>query len=301
MRVTILGSGSALPLPHRGTTAQLLEFDRAHYLIDCGEGTQVQLRKHGVWTAKLRAIFISHLHGDHYLGLVGLLWSMELTGRKKPLRIIGPKGLDALVKIHFDGMEADLSFSLHFIELVPGFCYADELIEVTTFEVQHRIACFGFVFAEREKMRSIIKEKVIDLKLLPHQYLDLRNGLDVTLPNGIVVANSELTLPPPLPLKYVFVTDTRPIELPEICHGAHLMYHEATFLSDMKDRAISTGHSTAADAASQALRIGAKKLIIGHFSSRYCDLNLFLVEARAIFAHTVLATDLESFEVGNEA
>lgn len=284
-------------MPQRGATAQLIEFDRAHYLIDCGEGTQVQLRKHGLWTAKLRAIFISHLHGDHYLGLVGLLWSMELTDRRKPLRIVGPKGLENLVKIHFEGMEADLSFSLQFTELAEGNCYADELLEVTAFEVQHRIACFGFLFAERPKMRSIIKEKVVALNLLPPQYLDLRNGLDVTLPNGKTVANTELTISPPPPLKYVFVTDTRPFQLPEVCRGANLMYHEATFLSDLHDRAQATYHSTAAEAARQALATGAKRLIIGHFSSRYTNLEPFLDEARPLFRNTHLAIDLMSFDV----
>lgn len=297
MRLTILGSGSAMPLPERGATAQLLQFDHAHYLIDCGEGTQVQLRRYGTWTAKLRAVFISHLHGDHYLGLVGLLWSMELSGRRKPLRIIGPEGLERLVKVHFEGMGTDLGFTVHFAATVAGECYMDETISVEAIPLDHRIVCHGFVFSERPRLRNIIKEKVLPLGLVPYQYLDLRNGLDVTLPDGQILKNEDLTHEPPTPRRYVYATDTRPVPLPDSCHGCHLLYHEATFLDEMKDRAESTHHSTAADAARCALSIGAKKLLIGHFSSRYTDLEPHLDEARAIFPATELAIDLTSFDI----
>lgn len=297
MRLTILGSGSAMPLPERGATAQLLQFDHAHYLIDCGEGTQVQLRRYGMWTAKLRAIFISHLHGDHYLGLVGLLWSMELSGRRKPLRIIGPEGLEQLVKVHFDGMGSDLSFTVHFTSTTMGECYVDETVSVEAIPLNHRIACHGFMFSERPRLRNIIKEKVLPLGLVPYQYLDLRNGLDLTLPNGQILKNDDLTHAPPAPRRYVYATDTRPVQLPAMCHGCELLYHEATFLDDMRDRAESTHHSTASDAARCALSIGAKRLLIGHFSSRYTDLRPHLEEARGIFPATELAIDLMSFEI----
>jgi ribonuclease Z len=298
--LTILGCGSATPTNKRNPSAQLLHVAGRYFLIDCGEGTQVQLRRFKCNFSRIDHIFISHMHGDHYFGLIGLLQSFHLLGRRKKMVVYGPAALKEAIEVQNKVSETRLVYPLEFVAVnpkVPQVIFDDEKVSVTTIPLDHRIACTGFLFREKNFLRKIIKEKLTEAKIPVSEMNRLKQGFDVTDEDGNLVKNSELTLDPAPPRSYAYCSDTRFNEkLAAQLQGVDLLYHESTFLEDMKDRAVMTMHSTAKEAAQMAVLAGAKKLILGHFSSRYDDETLFLEEASTVFPGSLLASEGKIFQ-----
>ena len=305
MQLTILGNGSGGPFQGRHYTAQVLQVDNRMFLIDCGEGTQMQMHRFQVRYDRLEQIFISHLHGDHVFGLVGLLTSWCLKKRTLPLDIYAPPGMEELVEtnLRLCGVRVPVTYPLHFHTLDAGAfakIFETPAVEVFSVPLLHRgVACCGWLFREKARLRNIRPEKIteydIPFTLLP----GIKAGQDLVLPGGQVVANNELTLPPRAPLSYAFCSDTAPSEqVAEWVSGVDLLYHEATFLTEHTAEADFSGHSTAAQAAGVAQRAGVKKLLLGHFSGRYTDTAGHLAEARAVFPPTEVAEEGKSYAVG---
>ncbi|MDP6909353.1 MAG: hypothetical protein QF371_07605, partial [Flavobacteriales bacterium] len=239
-------------------------------------------------------IFISHLHGDHYLGLMGMLWSMELLGRKKSISIAAPKGLEELIQLHLKLASASLGFELEIRSLEDAAdipVYKDKNMTVHAFGQNHRIPCFGFSFTEPPKPRNLIKDKIENLGLPVNKIRALKAGQDVKTDKGRLIKAIDVSSEPKLSKRYVFCTDTLPQKLPESAENADLLYHEATYDHSLADKAEARFHSTSIQAAEVALESTAKKLIIGHFSSRYRDNEPMLSEAQRIFPSTISAKD----------
>lgn len=300
--LTILGTGSALPTKGRFLSAHVLNYDENFFLIDCGEGTQMQLRKYKVSLNRIGSVFISHLHADHYLGLPGLLSSMDLLGRKAPLNIFCPKDLDEFLEVNFRISHSRPRFAIHTVFTDPNepqLVMQTRKLEVFSFPLRHRIPCTGFLFRERFTEKKFNKKILQRYFLTPDEIMAIKKGADYTAPDGTFYPNSELTLPPARPRSFAYCSDTSYMEgLGEYLRGTDLIYHEATFAADMQERAAATGHSTTLDAARVAAAAGAGKLIIGHFSSRYRDAELLAAEARTIFPNTVKAEEGQVFAVG---
>ena len=297
----ILGSSAAIPTSTRNPTAQLLNIAERFFLIDCGEGTQIQLRKYKTRFQSVNHIFISHLHGDHILGLPGLLASMNLLGRKNDLTIYAPKELEEMILTIHRFSDAHLNYQLHFIhtqDKIKQKLWEDDKVEVYSIPLQHRIATTGFLFNEKSLPRSINKYQLEKMDVSFAEIHKLKQGFDAIDNNGNTIKNETLTIDPPKPRSYAFCSDTRFFEaLADDIRNVNLLYHESTFLEDKKDRAAQTFHSTACQAANMAILCGAQKLILGHFSARYDNLNLFLEEAIPVFAQTELAKEGTVFEV----
>jgi ribonuclease Z len=299
--VTILGSSSATPIFNRNPTAQVLNINEKLYLVDCAEGTQQQMLRFDVKASRIDYIFISHLHGDHYLGLVGLLSSMHLNGRKKALKIFGPPPLKEIVDLQLKYSETTLHYPLEWVftdATAKGIILENQDVFVETIPLDHRIPCTGFLFRQKKRLRKLIKEKIEGLEIPVPYYSALKKGNDYTAPDGTVYKNSELTIEPAEPKSYAYVSDTMYVEkYLEQINSATLLYHEATFLHDMLDRAHQTHHTTALQAGEVAVRVNAEKLIIGHFSARYKTLNELLEEAQSVFANTELAVEGKTFVI----
>jgi ribonuclease Z len=291
----ILGSSAATPTSTRNPTAQLLNIAERFFLIDCGEGTQIQLRKYKTRFQSVNHIFISHLHGDHILGLPGLLASMNLLGRQNDLTIYAPKELEEMILTIHRFSDAHLNYQLHFIhtqDKVKQKLWEDDKVEVYSIPLQHRIATTGFLFKEKPLPRSIDKYKLQKMDVSFAEIHKLKQGFDAIDNNGNTIKNETLTIDPPKTRSYAFCSDTRFFEaLANDIKDVNLLYHESTFLENKKDRAAQTFHSTACQAAKMAILCSAQKLILGHFSARYDDLNLFLEEAIPVFAQTELAKE----------
>ena len=291
--VMTLGTGAALPARGRYPTSQLINVHEALYLVDCGEGTQERLRAAGINFLRIGHIFISHLHGDHYLGLQGLISSMHLMGRQQELHVYGPAMLKEIIDLQLRASTTYLRYSLVFHALVPEsgvVVHRDAHAEVVLLALKHRIPCTGFVFKETPALRSLRLDK---LPVIPHfKRLAVKQGEDLALPDGTVHRNADLTLDPPLPRRYAYCSDTayEPALIPHL-QGVDLLYHEATFTQPMAARAKETMHSTAAQAARIAADAGVQALLLGHFSSRYKDEEQLLAEATAIFANTRASSD----------
>lgn len=300
LSVTTLGINSALPAYGRHPTSQILHFDNQTVMVDCGEGTQMQMLKYRIKRGRLHHIFISHLHGDHYLGLPGLLNSFNLTGRTADMHIYAPEALEDILKMHFKVADTQLHFPLHFhpLPLSEGKLMECETFEVATFLTEHRIECHGFVFRGKKHPRSIVPEKVQALGIPFGQYGLIQNGEDYSGPDGLVIPNAELTVANTPPKSYAYCADTRCVEsfLPYIS-GVDLVYHEATYLDALREKAYGRFHSTSRQAAEIALKARAKKLLIGHFSSQYEYLDVLLTEARAVFPNTDLAEEGKTFDI----
>jgi ribonuclease Z len=299
--VTILGSGSALPTLQRNPSAHFVECNNRYILIDCAEGTQIQLRKFKVKFQKIDAILITHLHGDHYFGLVGLISSMHLLGRDKKLLIVGPEHLESLIRPQLELGGHQLNFEMEFKALpYPSseVVFEDKKVQITCFPLVHRIPTHGFMICEKAAKFKLNKEAFDEYGLKLEDIPKIKEGYDITLENGTMIPNEKLTVQPESPKKYAYCSDTKYTEkfLPYI-HGVDLLYHEATFLEEHRSRAKQTYHSTAGDAAKIAKQAEAKKLIIGHFSSRYQDFEEHEVEAQLIFENTVLAEDGMTLQV----
>jgi ribonuclease Z len=301
IQVTILGCGSATPTLFRNPTAQWIELHGRFFLIDCGEGTQVEMLRHKLKMSKLKAIFISHLHGDHFFGLPGLISSMHLMGRKEKLQIIGPQGLKEIIELIFHHSETSLRFALDIMELEPGYAgkiLAGNSFEVFAFPLNHRISCFGFKFSESPKMRNLKPEMIEYYKVPVEDRKKIKEGADFIDPDGKRIPNSTLCYSPSASVQYAFCSDTAPgKDIIEYVKGVDALYHEATFENDLETRAADTFHSTAAQAAGQAREAKVKKLYLGHFSSRYRDTDIILNQAIAVFSNTVTVSDGYSFSV----
>ena len=291
----ILGSASATPVVGRHPTAQVLTVGSCHYLIDCGEGTQWQMLEHRVRPHHLRAIFISHLHGDHYFGLFGLLGTMHLQGRTLPLCIIGPPGLDEvlLTQARVSGMQ--LGFAMEFTAVdteTHAVVYEDAHLTVATLPMRHRIPCAGYLFAEKPRRANLLKDK-LPAGLSPRQLARLAQGHDLEADaQQPGLRHADVAGPVPAPRRYAFFSDTLYTPaLAELIRGADALYHEATFLHEMHERAAQTHHSTARQAAQLAEAAGVKRLLLGHFSSRYKSLEPVLLEAQAVFPTAELALE----------
>lgn len=299
--VTILGSNSATPLYGRHHTAQILNCNDVLSLIDCGEGTQLQLQRYNFKANRIKYVFISHLHGDHYLGLVGLISSMHLNGRKEDLTVFGPSGLKEIIDLQLHYSETQLRYNLVFHATKADEArqlLADSNFEVTSFPISHRIPCTGYVFKEKQRLPRINKETIEGLAVPIAYYPLIKKGIDYTDPSGKIYRASELTIPAALPKSYAFCSDTiyTSSYWPYI-KDVDLLYHEATFLHEMVDRAAETFHTTALQAAEIANAVNAKKLLIGHFSARYKDLQPLLDESKTLFANTALAIEGQIFEI----
>ena len=270
-------------------------------MVDCGEATQLQCKKFGIKLSRIDHILISHLHGDHYYGLIGLLSTMHLYGRKKELKLIGPPGLSEIITLQLRYSETSLNFNIDMMEWTPDerqLVFENHRLTIHTIPLDHRVPCSGYLFKEKPKKRRINKEMLPD-RLTPDLVAKLKNGEDILDEDGNVKYKSaDVTLPPYPSYIYAYCSDTRLKKdiIPDIS-DADIVYHEATFASDMEQRAHNTYHTTAGDAAQLAKDAGAKMLLIGHFSTRYKDLNPVLQEARAVFETTYLATEGQTFNV----
>jgi ribonuclease Z len=299
--VTILGSSSSTPIFNRNPSAQLLNVNEKFMLIDCGEATQNQLLHFGLKANRIDQIFISHLHGDHYLGLVGLLSSLHLNGRIKPMDIFGPADLLEIIELQFKLSQTVLKYPINFKATnseKPEMIFESWDVHVETFPLDHRIPCTGFKFTEKQRLRKIIKTRIEELSIPTEMIPLIKKGQSYTDKKGIVYSAEELTTEADHPKVYSYCSDTvcswRYIEY---ITNSDLLYHEATFMNDMIGRAEETFHTTALQAGEIAVKANVKKLLIGHFSARYRDLEPLLDEARSIFPETSLAIEGKTFEI----
>jgi ribonuclease Z len=303
MKLTILGSSSALPTSERFPSAHVLNAHERLFLIDCGEGTQMQLRKNKIKFGKINHIFISHLHGDHVFGLYGLLSTFNLMGRQNPVHLYAPENYHQILLSHLDDFDINLGFEVDFIPLSgndPVKILDDKYLTVTSFPLEHRVPAFGFLFREKASDRNIIKESIAKYQIPPLRIPAIKKGEDFITSEGVLVKNEDITLPPPEPLSYAYCSDTRySRRIATFVKGVNLLYHEATFDKSMSDLAGITGHSTTLDAAKTANDANAVTLLIGHFSARYKDIMPLVEEARSLFPDTFPAIDGQTYDVAN--
>lgn len=299
--VTILGSGSAIPTSRRNPTAQYVQVANRHILIDCAEGTQMQLRKYGIKFQRLDIILISHLHGDHYFGLFGLLSTLHLLGRVKPITIYGPRGLDHQINTVFSVSRKDLAYDIDVIELEDngaGVCFEDEKVRIEHFPLDHKITTHGFLITEKQKERTLLadKAKKDGVKIEFYQYL--KKGEDIELDDGGLIKADDYTLEPDPEKRYAYCSDTAYSDVVvEAVKSVDVLYHEATFIELLRDRANKTRHSTAKDAALVAENAGVGQLLIGHLSARYDSGEDHLKEAKMHFEHVTVVEDGQVFDV----
>jgi ribonuclease Z len=301
MKLTILGCYSATPRINTHPTSQVLEILNHIFLIDCGEGTQVQLRKNKVKFNRIKHIFISHLHGDHYFGLVGLISTFRLLTREADLHIYGPKGLKEVITLQMKLSGSWTNYKLIFHELTSKFSeliYEDDKVEVHTIPLDHRIYTNGFLFKEKERDRKLNVGAAEDAKIDVAYYRKLKQGFDVINEEDELIKNEDVTLAGKTPKSYAFCSDTAYNEaIVPIIKDVDILYHESTFLEKLAHLAKKTKHSTAKEAASIAKKAKAKALILGHFSTRYDDTNDFKIEANEIFDNVQIAEEGKVFEI----
>ena len=297
--VTILGNNSALPAYDRHPTAQVVTLDQFQFLIDCGEGTQMQLARYKIRRSRINHIFISHLHGDHYFGLAGLITSMGLLGRDADLHLYAPPELKPIIDLILQAADTKFGYVLHFHPLKDeGILIDDPKFSVETFHVYHRIKCWGFIFREKKKPRKINKQTISAYKLDAGQFERLKMGENVTTDSGELVLNESVTIANTPPKSYAYCADT--VYNPAIAgkvKGVSLLYHETTYLKDLAERALQRFHSTTHQAADIAFKANAGNLLIGHFSSKYEELGAFLEETREIFPATDLAIEGVTYRI----
>lgn len=299
--VKILGSNSAVPAFDRNHTSQLVQLDNRYILIDCGEGTQLQMAKYKVKYGKIDYILISHLHGDHYLGLMGLIFTFNLYGRTKSLKIFGPKGLEEIITLQLKHSDSSLNYKIDFEIVDPttsSVILDHPKFNVTTIPLQHRIPCTGFIIREKNK-KPRLNSDTLPSNITKEQIALVKKGEDILDDSGnIVIKSSEVTLPPKKSRSYAYCSDCKYDEgIIPLIQNVDLLYHESTFLDELADRAALTYHSTAHQAATIAQLAGVEKLILGHFSSRYRLLDDFKKEAKEIFSNTELAEEGKTFEI----
>ncbi|MDP4599708.1 MAG: ribonuclease Z [Polaribacter sp.] len=302
LRLTILGCHSATPRVNAFPTSQYLEINDRHFIIDCGEGTQRQMRKYKVGYSKINHIFISHLHGDHFYGLIGLLSTFGILNREKELHVFGPKGIKESTEMLLNISQSHAKYKLIFHELSSTkseLIFEDEKVSVHTIPLKHRVYTNGFLFKEKIKPKKLHIQNIGNYPEIDKaDYLNIKAGRNIVLPSGEVISNEELTIESEKPKSFAYCSDTcfLPSIIP-IIKNADLLYHEATFLSDKEDLARKTLHSTALQAATIAKEANVKQLILGHYSGRYKNTELFQEEAKTIFSETLLAEPGKIIEV----
>jgi ribonuclease Z len=302
MKLTILGSSSALPTSGRYPSAHVLNVHEHLFLIDCGEGTQMQLRKNKISFSRINHIFISHLHGDHVFGLYGLLSTFNLLGRKSIIHLYAPADYQEILYSHLNDFDIHLGFEIDFTGLSgkdPVQILDEKHTTVTSFPLQHRVTAFGFLFKEKKADRNMIKECIEKYQIPAVRIPAIKKGEDYITSDGTIIRNEDLTYPPSEPVSYAYCSDTKYFKrLASFVKGVTLLYHEATFDKSMQDFASVTGHSTTVDAAQTALKANAGCLLIGHFSARYRDISTLVEEAREFFPNTYPAIDGNSITLG---
>ena len=291
--VTILGNNSAVPAHGRHPTAQIVQTAEHAFLIDCGEGTQMQMNAYKIRRNKLNHIFISHLHGDHYFGLIGLINSLALNNRLTELHVYSPKNLQPIIQMQLDVCNAVLPYTLHFHELEKEeIIFEDKKVSVECFKVNHRIECWGFIFREKKNLHKINMKAVRNYHVPSSFFENLHQGEDYVSPEKGKIKNELLTIPTSPAKSYAYCADTAYHE--PICDkikDVDMIYHEATYLDELEKKATSRFHSTTRQAATIANKAGAKRLIIGHFSSMYDSLEPFKTEACEVFQNTEIAEE----------
>lgn len=300
-KIHILGCGSALPTLKHYASSQVVEIREKAFMVDCGEGTQIQLRRSRIHFNKISSIFITHLHGDHCFGLIGLISTFGMFGRSMPLNIYAPKELEPILQRQMDffcnGLEYKVLF--HAVDTTTSYVvYEDKSVEVKSIPLKHRIACCGYMFREKPTLPHIRRD-MIDFYGIPEcQRNNIKNGADWITPEGDVIPNMRLTFPADSPRSYAYCSDTKYIPgLYRLLEGVDLLYHEATYCNEDKSRAVLYYHSTAQQAATIALKANVKRLIIGHYSARYGDEDRFLEEACKVFPNTSLVNEMDVFDV----
>jgi ribonuclease Z len=297
--VTILGNNSAVPAFDRHPTSQVVTLDGNNYLVDCGEGTQIQMINYKIRRSKISHIFISHLHGDHYFGLIGLINSFGLLNHQQELHVFGPSPLKDIIELQLKVSDTKLPFALHLHTITkPATLLNTEKLEITCFKTNHRIECYGFVFAEKKRLRKLNPDKAKEFEIPLSFYERLKDGEDYTRKDGTIIKNEKVTEAGETGKRYAFCADTKYDEsiIPHI-KDAEMIYHETTYLDNLRERAESRFHSTSKQAAALAKKAGVKKLLIGHFSSKYDTLEEFEKEAREVFPNTELAWEGVCYEV----
>ena len=299
IKVTVLGRASAKPTVTSHPSAQIVNVNEQYYLVDAGEGTQQQMFRRGINPLKLRAVFISHLHGDHVFGLFPLLSTMGLCGRQMPLKVFAPRPFDEMLEFHLKYFDEHLPYQVEWVEVdtTKHSCiFENKSVEVWSVPLRHKIPCAGFHFKERSPELNVHKFKIEKYSLSIAQIVAAKRGEDITLEDGTVIENSELTYLPFTPKSYAYLSDTsRSAVAARRIKGVDLLYHEATYTKEVARDTKERGHSTAADAAQIAVAAEAKALIIGHFSSRYKSPEALLAEAKEIFENTQLAEEGETY------
>jgi ribonuclease Z len=300
LKLTILGCYAATPRTLTNPTSQVLEIKNRLFLIDCGEGTQVQLRKNKLKFSKINHVFISHLHGDHFFGLIGLISTFALLGRTTDLHIYGPKGIKEIIDLQLRLSNSWTKYQLLFHELdskESEIVYEDNKVIVKTIPLKHRVYTNGFLFQEKIGERRLDFNAVRDYEIDKCYYQNIKNGKDITLEDGRIIANDKLTFEPIPNLSYAFCSDTKYTEeIIPLIENVSVLYHESTFLQSEEALALKTMHSTAKEAARIALKANVDQLILGHYSTRYESIDLFKNEAETIFKEVLLADDGKSFE-----
>lgn len=297
--VTILGNNSAVPAFDRHPTSQVVTLDGNNYLVDCGEGTQIQMINYKIRRSKISHIFISHLHGDHYFGLIGLINSFSLLSHQQELHVFGPSPLKEIIELQLKVAETQLCYPIHIHHISgPATLLDNEKLTVTCFRTNHRIECYGFVFTEKKRLRKLNPDKAKEYEIPQSFYERLTDGEDYTRKDGTVIKNEKVTEAGETGKRYAYCADTKYDEslIPHF-RGADLVYHETTYLDNLRERAESRFHSTSKQAALIAKKAGVKKLLIGHFSSKYDTLEEFEAEAREVFPDTELAMEGVCYEV----
>lgn len=295
--VTILGSNSAMPANGRHPSAQLVNVNENLFLLDCGEGTQMQMQRYGVKTSKINHIFISHLHGDHFHGILPLLDTFSLTDRQAPLTLYAPPDLEKVIALHqmvsSNGRKPDYPIIFNPIDADQTVViFENNLISVSTLPLIHRLPCTGFLIKQKLGQRRMRAEKIEQYQIPFKVISDIKNGDDFITQSGTIIPNHELTEPPPIPRSYAYCSDTAYNEaLIPLLSGVDVLYHESTYMSDMQELAYDRGHSTAVDAAKIARAANVGRLFLGHFSSRYDKPERLLTEARPVFHETYLAIE----------
>lgn len=300
--MTILGSSSALPTSQRYPSAHVLNVHERFFLIDCGEGTQMQLRKYRIKFGRIHHIFISHLHGDHVFGLYGLLSTMSLSGRESPLRLYAPVSFREILFTHLADFDIHLNFDIDFVGLQgkdPVKIFEDKKLSVLSLPLRHRVPAYGFLFREKARERNIIREAIGKYNIPVSEIHKIKKGADFVSADGKVIPNREISTDPPKPRSFAYCSDTAwSRRLSDFVRDVDLLYHEATFASENRELAARTGHSTSEQAAMTARDAGVGRLVIGHFSARYRDTDILLEEAKRTFPDTLAAEEGLVIQIG---
>ena len=299
LAVTILGNNSAVPAFDRHPTSQVVTLDGNNFLVDCGEGTQIQMINYKIRRSRISHVFISHLHGDHYFGLVGLINSFSLLGHQQELHVFGPSPLQEIIEIQLKVADTRLCYPLHFHTISGAATLVDnDKVEIRCFPTNHRIECYGFSFREKKKPRKLILESVKENNIPLSFYERLKAGEDFVTTSGEIIKNEWLTTEGPKSKTYAFCADTKYNEaMIEHIKDADMIYHETTYLDNLRERASDRFHSTTKQAALIAQKANVKRLLIGHFSSKYDTLEEFEQEAKEVFPNTELALEGVAYKV----